>query len=117
MSPATPIDKTLIDPGLLSVRLTLETAGETADGQGGAVRIWVPVADLWARLEPVAARRVVAADQASETVTHRITCRRHAQVIAGRRFVKGQRVFEIRTVHDPDESGRYLVCRTEEVDP
>jgi head-tail adaptor len=30
------------------------------------------------------------------------------------RFRKGVRLFEIVTVHDPDESGRYLVCRVRE---
>jgi head-tail adaptor len=33
------------------------------------------------------------------------------------RLTKAGRVFEIVTVHDPDETGRYLVCRTKEVRP
>jgi len=36
-------------------------------------------------------------------------------VASGMRFVKGTRLFEIVTVHDPDESGRYLVCKVKEV--
>ena len=35
--------------------------------------------------------------------------------MAGKRLRKGGRVFEIVTVHDPDERGRYLVCLAREV--
>jgi head-tail adaptor len=35
-------------------------------------------------------------------------------VVSGMRLLKGSRVFEIITTHDPDESGRYLVCKVKE---
>jgi SPP1 family predicted phage head-tail adaptor len=47
-------------------------------------------------------------------VTHRIWIRHAAGVVAGKQFRKGARVFDIVTVHDPDETARYLVCRVKE---
>ena len=35
-------------------------------------------------------------------------------VAAGMRFVRHARIFDIVTVHDPDDTGRYLVCRVRE---
>ena len=77
---------------------------------------------LLARYRPVSSgsctvsisNSIVNADQAIETVTHRITIRKRNDIRSGMRFVKGARVFEIETVHDPDETGRYLVCRVRE---
>jgi head-tail adaptor len=48
-------------------------------------------------------------------VTHRIWFRRIEGVNVGMRFRKGSRIFEIRTVHDPDERGRYLVAHVTEM--
>lgn len=104
-----------LDGGVFSSRLSLQRAEESGDGQGGIAVSWMPVADLWARIEPVAARQTFEAGEVSETVTHRITCRFRDGIEAGRRFVKGSRRFAILTVHDPDETGRYLVCGCEEV--
>jgi SPP1 family predicted phage head-tail adaptor len=35
-------------------------------------------------------------------------------VASGMRFTRAGRIFDIVTVHDPDETGRYLVCRVKE---
>ena len=35
-------------------------------------------------------------------------------VASGMRFARQGRIFDIVTVHDPDETGRYLVCRARE---
>jgi SPP1 family predicted phage head-tail adaptor len=106
---------TLIDPGMLSTRLELEEAVETPDGQGGVTRVWAPVATLWGRLEPVSALSEEVASGLQQRLTHRVTLRFRADVAAGMRLSRRERRFEIRTVRDPDESGRYLVCQCEEV--
>jgi SPP1 family predicted phage head-tail adaptor len=49
-----------------------------------------------------------------ETVTHRITVRFRVDLASGMRLARGGRVFEVVSVHDPDETGRYLVCRARE---
>ena len=50
---------------------------------------------------------------------NRIPRRQHERLAPGHveGFATGVRRFVIRTVHDPDESGRYLVCHVEEETP
>jgi len=103
-----------IDPGELRTEIVLEACTTEPDGFGGFSEIWTATATLFAMIEPVSATSVFGADQTLETTTHRITVRHRGGVASGMRFVKGTRIFEIVTVHDPDESGRYLVCRVTE---
>lgn len=106
---------TFIDPGRLTVRLDLESAVETPDGQGGVTLSHAVESSLWARIEPVSAASGELGHVDRQAVTHRIWIRHSATVKAGMRFRKGGRLFEILAVHDPDERGRYLVCQAREV--
>lgn len=103
-----------LDPGLLRTELVLEQAGLAPDGLGGHTESWSEAATVFGHVEPLAARSRFGADQTLEEVTHRISLRARADVMSGMRLRKGARVFDIVTVHDPDESGRYLVCRVRE---
>lgn len=107
-------NRTQIDPGALRTELMLQQCTTTQDDSGGLVETWSDVAALMARIEPVAAVSRFGADQTLETKTHRITLRFRADVASGMRFVRGPRSFMIVTVHDPDERGRYLLCRVRE---
>ncbi len=103
-----------LDPGRLTHRLVLEVPATEADGLGGHEASWVEVETLDALVEPRAQASRFGADQTREETTHRVTLRHRGDVASGGRFRLGDRIFEIVTVHDPDESGRYLVCRTRE---
>lgn len=103
-----------IDPGSFRHELTLHEATLTPDGAGGYGESWAEVATLFARIEPVSATSRFGADQTLETVTHRVTMRHRAGVASGMRLTRSGRVFEIVTVHDPDETRRYLQCRVRE---
>lgn len=103
-----------IDPGALRSELSLQQATLTADGLGGHAESWSEIATLFARVEPVSAGTRFGADQTVETVTHRITVRFRADLASGMRLAHGGRIFEVVSVHDPDETGRYLVCRARE---
>lgn len=103
-----------IDPGELRTELALEACSTLPDGLGGFTEAWTETATLFARIEPVSATSVFGAGQTLESVTHRITLRRRDGVASGMRFARAGRVFDILTVHDPDESGRYLVCKVKE---
>jgi SPP1 family predicted phage head-tail adaptor len=103
-----------LDAGLLRTELTIEQASPSPDGMGGFTETWTALATVFGRLEPVSARSTFGADQRLETVSHRITIRQRDDVSSGMRFVHKGRVFEIMTVRDPDETGRYLVCETRE---
>ena len=106
---------TFIDAGQLTARLDLESPTEAPDGQGGVTVSHAVEATLWAWIEPVTAVREELGHVDRQAVTHRIWFRRIEGVNAGMRFRKGGRIFEIRTVHDPDERGRYLVAQVTEV--
>jgi SPP1 family predicted phage head-tail adaptor len=103
-----------LDPGELRHELVLEQVALSPDGYGGQIEAWSVAATLFARIEPLAAKSAFGAGQTLETVTHRITVRRSDTVRSGMRFRAGTRIFRILTVHDPDETGRYLVCGAEE---
>lgn len=103
-----------IDPGQLRTEFALEAATPVADGMGGHAEQWDEAATVFGRLEPVGAAVRFGAGQALETVTHRVTIRRRDGIASGMRLRKGARRFLVVSVHDPDESGRYLVLRTRE---
>ena len=105
----------LIDPGQLSTELKLEAMTPAPDGAGGFAESWAEIALVFARIEPASVRDRFGAGQTLEEVTHRITLRHRAGVASGMRLSRGDRNFDIATVHDPDETGRYLVCRVREV--
>ena len=103
-----------IDPGMLRIELIVEDAIESGDGAGGVVREWIEVATLFAHVEPVRARTRYGADQLQVDITHRIIIRHRNGIFRRMRFRRGERVFSIQTMIDPDETGRYLVCETRE---
>ena len=103
-----------VEPGALRCELSLQACTMVPDGIGGFSEEWTEAATVFGRIEPVAADSRFGADQTLETVTHRIVLRRREGLASGMRFVKSGRVFDILTVHDPDESGRYFVCRVRE---
>jgi len=106
---------TFIDAGQLTARLDLESRLELPDGQGGVTVSHAVEAALWARIEPVAAVEEEVGHVDRQVVTHRIWIRHRQGVKPGMRFRKGSRIFEIRTVHDPDERGGYLVAQVTEI--
>lgn len=103
-----------LEPGTLRCELSLQQCARTGDELGGHTESWSEVAKLFGAVEPVSARAMFGAGQSLEDVTHRITVRHRDDLTSGMRFSWQARTFEILTVHDPDETGRYLVCRTRE---
>lgn len=104
----------VLDPGRLRRALDLEQQVRAPDGAGGFGESWTTVATLFAELTPLAATSSVSADQEVESVTHRVRLRMRGGVTAGMRLREGTRIYEIVTVHDPDETERYLECRVRE---
>ena len=103
-----------LDPGSLRSELALQANTPVADGLGGYAESWAEIATVFARIEPVSSTSSYGPDQTVETVTHRVTLRWRNGVAAGMRFARQGRIFDIVTVHDPDDTGRYLVCRAKE---
>ena len=103
-----------LDPGLLSKRARLEIGDLVSDEAGGAAAVWRELRELSVHVEPVSIEARQRFDREEATVTHRVVCRAVPEVARGLSFVLGERRLTIVSVHDPDESGRYLLCRCEE---
>ncbi len=99
-----------IDPGQLNGELTLEELRPEADGMGGYVEAWAEIAMLWGRIEPVSVTQRNFGTRPQPEATHRILLRFHDNLSTAMRLRKGARLFRLNTVHDPDQTGRYLVC-------
>lgn len=104
-----------IDAGRLTARLRLERPEAVEDGQGGAVTGFIELARVWALIEPRAFAEEETGPGLVATVTHHVTVRARGDLAAGQRFRKGARVFEIQTLRDPDETGRFQLALCREV--
>jgi SPP1 family predicted phage head-tail adaptor len=102
------------DPGWLRHRVTVEVAAGASDAAGGESRTWSTSATLWARIEPLTAEEKTVAAHLAGLVTHKVTIRWRDDVTASMRIACRGRHFRIRTVHDPDETRRYLQLGCEE---
>ncbi len=103
-----------IDPGSLNHELLLEKASIVVTETGELNESWSEIASLWAQLEPIGAGPRLLGEQVLPEVTHRITLRHRTDIASNMRLRKGTRIFQILTLHDPDETGRYLVARVRE---
>lgn len=99
-----------IDAGQLRSELALEAMRPMADGMGGYAETWTEIASVWGRIEPVSTAQRDFGIRPRPEITHRILLRFRDDIAVDKRLRKGGRVFALRSVHDPDESGRYLVC-------
>ncbi len=102
------------DPGELKHRVDMYRLDQQPDGLGEMSTNHLFVASVWARVQPLSADRDEQGEQIMETVQHRITIRFRDDVASGWRLHLGERVFDILTVFDPTEAGRFLECRCQE---
>ncbi|MEC9343067.1 MAG: phage head closure protein [Pseudomonadota bacterium] len=104
-----------VDPGVLRMRLEFLVLVEAPDGQGGFATEWVKQFDVWASLRPAGASNSERASTRHSVTSYEVVLRKRDGVAPGHRFRLGARLFEIDTAYDPDETGRYLVCRCREL--
>ena len=102
--------------GRLRHRVTLERRVREADGGGGAVETWEPVADLWAMIDARSGKETVEADRLSGSRKVEVTIRYRDDVTSKMRFRLGERRLDIRAVLDEDGRRRFLKCNCEERD-
>lgn len=103
-----------IDPGQLTSELALEAMQPLPDGMGGYAETWSEIAMVWGRIEPVSSTQKDFGARPQPEVTHRILMRFREDISTDKRLRKAGRIFALRSVHDPDESGRYLICLARE---
>lgn len=79
----------------LNKLVTLQKKSVTRDAMGGEVVTWADQAEVWAAIEPLAARELFAAQQIHPELTVRIRIRHRADVAAEWRVKYGTRIFPI----------------------
>ena len=101
----------------LRTRLTLESPTETPDAAGGVTRSWATTATAWGRIQPLGgddSRRGRRSRPDGQPPHH--TALAHG---GGRGHAAGTRArrFSIRSVYDPQERRKALICLCDEVKP
>ena len=100
--------------GQLRSRVTLEAPDDTVDDSGALVRVWTPVADLWAKIAPQRGSEIFVAGEQETVLAHLVTIRWRPDAASPMRFLLGSRALYIRAAFDPDGRKKYLVCRCDE---
>jgi SPP1 family predicted phage head-tail adaptor len=103
--------------GRLRTRLTLEIPVETPDGAGGVTRSWTSAGALWGAIRVWQSEPGRAPEQEGALISHAITIRYRGDIDTQCRLRRGNRLFRVRGLVDPDEKRRRLVCLCEEERP
>ena len=97
-----------------SHRLELQTLSEEVSPSGELSQQWTIICSVWGALFDKSVIRDEQAQQMRETINLSVLIRYRDDVANGWRFLLGERELTILTVHDPDETKRFLSCRCEE---
>ena len=101
--------------GLRRRRFVIERPVDEPDGFGGSLRRYVDGPVVWGAINPVSTSERLRGGRSDMVATHRITLRARSGVAPPMRLAAGSRRFAVRSVGDPDEGGRDLVCEVEEI--
>lgn len=105
-----------LQAGDFNARLEVQSSVDIDDGCGGTTGSWQLAFEVWAKIVPVKGVLITEADSQRATQTHWIYIRKNSAISSKNRFQNGQRVFEIQTIIDPDESGRFMKCYVREIE-
>ena len=100
--------------GELRTRAVLEAPDDSTDDTGALVRVWRPVASIWAKLSPRRGAEFFVAGAQESVLTSEVVMRWRADIASPMRLRIGSRVLMIRGAFDPDGRRRFLVCVCEE---
>lgn len=101
-----------MEAGKLRHRVTVQTATETRDASGEPIRGWADTATVWASIDPVSGREMLAAGQVNAEAVVRVRMRYRALTTA-QRLKWGSRVFDVVSVNNWNERDHELevMCR------
>lgn len=94
--------------GLLRKRITLQQRSSEQDSYGQPLTTWSDVATVWASVEPLSGRELMAAEAVQSEVTHQVVMRYRPGVTAKLRVAYGSKIFDIQNVLDENERHRML---------
>jgi SPP1 family predicted phage head-tail adaptor len=87
--------------GELDRRIKLQQRSATKTDTGTEVQTWTDVATVWANIQPLSGRELIAAAAVEAETTHMIVIRYRQGVTARMRAVYGSRIFNITAVVEP----------------
>lgn len=87
--------------GALKERVRIEERSTAGDHFGQPIESWLPLATVYASIEPLSGREFFAAQQANAETTSRIRIRYRDDVNVRMRVVHAGRIYNIRAVIDP----------------
>lgn len=112
-----------IRAGELNRRLTIQSRSTTQDTVGGQSTTWATIATVWANIEALTARELMAAQAVQSSVSHQITIRYQPlladpKAVAEMRAVLVRdgvtRIFNIHGSRDEGERRRNIILDAEE---
>lgn len=106
----------MISAGRLKKRITIEGISSVKDAHGQKVSQWLPIhADkIWASIEPISGTEKLRAQATGSILSHRIGIRYQSAfsdpvVMATRRIVFGERIFNITASRNLSEGGSFII--------
>lgn len=88
------------------IELQSQASGQSSTGQPNGA--WSTYDTVWASIEPISGREYFNASGERAEVTHKIKLRSGPSVLPKHRALFGSRVFNIRSVLNLEERGRWL---------
>ena len=100
--------------GTLTDRVQLKRRDSQDDGGGGHVRIYMPVAHLWARVRSLTGRQGTNADGRAVAISHSVVLRFRNHISPGVRIVYRGRNLDVVSAADLNGRRAYLSCACSE---
>jgi SPP1 family predicted phage head-tail adaptor len=95
-------------------RVTIQSASQLSDGQGGFTETWTDGGEVYASIEPAKGYEKVQAMQMQTHVTHKIVMRYRTDVTTQSRLKFGTRIFWVKEVLNPKEENKTLEIKAQE---
>ena len=104
-----------IEAGRLRFPLTLQNEVTVIGSKGQAKEEWQDELNIYADIRPLMGRIAEIAKQRQPLATHALTARHHPSIKPQKRFLYGERIFNILEVLNIDERNRHLEMLCAEV--
>lgn len=94
--------------GGLRKRITIQQPSATQNTRGEEIPSWTTYATVWAQIEPLNGRELLAAQQVQSQVNTKITIRYQSGVTPDMRIQYGSRYFDIQSIMNIEERNRMI---------
>ncbi len=94
--------------GPLRHRINIQARSATVDEFGQESETWTTLNTVWASVEPLSGRELLAAQQVQGETTHRVRMRFQAGITTSHRILFNLRPFNIQSVINKNEAGAFL---------